>query len=134
MKLLLDTNVCIDVLRGRSEVVKRFQEHSPDDLCISAVTVFELIQGAGRAPEVQRAMERHKVGRFLAMMRPVTFDAESGVLAGEINAYLLNSGTPLGVIDVFIAATALRMELPLATSNLRDFSKIAGLELIDWRR
>ena len=86
MKLLLDTNVCIDVLRGRPEVVKRFREHSPGDLCISAITAFELIQGAGRAPEPYRTMEREKVNTFLSPIIQVVFDGPCGQLAGEINA------------------------------------------------
>jgi tRNA(fMet)-specific endonuclease VapC len=61
------------------------------------------------------------------------FDGPSGALAGEINAALLNAGTPVGVMDVFIAATALRMDVPIVTSNTRDFSKIKGLVMIDWR-
>lgn len=134
MKFLLDTNVCIDVLRGRIDVIDRFRQHSPNDLHISAVTAFELIQGAGRAPQAHRAIERQKVNTFLATMKTVPFDRECGILAGEINAGLLNAGTPVGILDVFIAATALRMEVPLITNNLRDFSKIIDLEVIDWRK
>ncbi|MEO5716785.1 MAG: type II toxin-antitoxin system VapC family toxin [Luteolibacter sp.] len=133
MKLLLDTNVCIDLLRGRPEVVKRFREYSPGDLGISAITAFELIQGAGRAPEPYRAIEREKINTFLAPMITAPFDSKCGALAGEINAALLNAGTPVGVMDVFIAATALSMDVPVVTSNVRDFSKIKGLEVIDWR-
>ncbi|NQX00970.1 type II toxin-antitoxin system VapC family toxin [bacterium] len=133
MKLLLDTNVCIDLLRGRPEVVARFRDHSPSDLGVSAVTVFELIQGTRRAPEPYRAIEREKVETFLALITTVLFDGECGRLAGEINADLLNRGTPVGVMDVFIAATALRMEVSVVTNDSRDFSRIAGLEVIDWR-
>ena len=133
MRFLLDTNVCIDVLRGRPEVTARFREHSPHDLYISAVTVFELIQGAGRAPEQFREIERRKVNTFLSPMIQVTFDGHCGILAGEINAALLNAGKTVGVMDVFIAATALRMDVPVVTSNCRDFAKIKGLEVIDWR-
>ena len=133
MRLLLDTNVCIDVLRGRPEVVARLREHPPGCLYVSAITVFELIQGAERAPEQFRESERRKVEAFLSPILQVVFDGRCGVLAGEINAALLNAGTPVGVMDVFIAATALRMDVPIVTSNTRDFSKIKGLEVIDWR-
>lgn len=133
MRLLLDTNVCIDVLRGRPEVVARLREHPPGYLHVSAITVFELIQGAERAPEQFREIERRKVNTFLSPILQVMFDGPCGALAGEINAALLNAGTPVGVMDVFIAATALRMDVPVVTSNVRDFSKIKGLELIDWR-
>jgi tRNA(fMet)-specific endonuclease VapC len=133
VRLLLDTNVCIDVLRGRPEVIARFRAHPPGYLFVSAITVFELIQGAERAPEQFREIERRKVNIFLSPMTQVIFDGQCGTLAGEINASLLNAGTPVGLMDVFIAATALKMDVPVVTSNLRDFSKIQGLEVIDWR-
>lgn len=57
MRLLLDTNVCIDVLRGRREVVARLREHPPSYLYVSVITVFELIQGAERAPAQFRESE-----------------------------------------------------------------------------
>ncbi|MES2438820.1 MAG: type II toxin-antitoxin system VapC family toxin [Verrucomicrobiota bacterium] len=133
MRLLLDTNVCIDVLRGRPEVVTRLREHPPGYLYVSAITVFELVQGAERAPDQFRESERRKVNTFLSPMIQVIFDGNCGALAGQINAALLNAGTPVGVMDVFIAATALQMDVPIVTSNVRDFSKIKGLEVIDWR-
>lgn len=133
MRLLLDTNVCIDVLRGRPEVVSRLREHPPGYLYVSAVTVFELVQGAERAPEGFRKIERRKVNTFLSSVIQVMFDGPCGASAGEINAALLNAGTPVGVTDVFIAATALKMDVPIVTSNIRDFSKIKGLVVIDWR-
>lgn len=133
MRYLLDTNVCIDVLRGRPEVVARFREHSPNDLYVSAITAFELIQGAGRAPKPYREIERQKVDTFMASLLTVPFDGRCGILAGEINARLLNHGTTVGVMDVFIAATAWIMDVPVVTSNTRDLSKIEGLTLIDWR-
>ena len=133
MRFLLDTNVCIDVLRGRPEVVARFRENSPHDRGVSAVTAFELIQGAGRAPESYQVCERKKVSTFLGSLLQVVFDGNCGQLAGKINADLLNDGTPVGVMDVFIAATAMVMQVPLVTNNARDFSKISGLQVIDWR-
>jgi tRNA(fMet)-specific endonuclease VapC len=132
VRFLLDTNVCIDVLRGRDEVVAHFRKHAPADLLVSAVTVFELVQGAGRAPIAHRASEDRKISTFLSAIPSVEFDRSCARIAGDINAALLNSGTPVGILDVFIAATALVMDLPLVTSNTRDFFKIEGLELIDW--
>lgn len=133
MKFLLDTNVCIDVLRGRPEVVARFREHSPTDLAVSVMTVFELVQGAGRAPLQHRAIEDRKVSALVAAIQTVEFDRNCARIAGNINAGLLNNGTPVGIMDVFIAATALIMDVPVVTNNTRDFSKIQGLEVIDWR-
>jgi len=133
VKWLLDTNVCIDVLRGREDVVAQMRKCSPDDLGISVVTGFELIQGVWRAPEEFREEEGRKVAAFLAKIRQVNFDYLSAHRAGEINAVLLNRGTPVSVTDVFIAATALEIGVPVITNNLRDFGRIDGLELVDWR-
>jgi len=132
MKWLLDTNVCIDVLRGREDVIRCFKECSPDDVAVSAVTGFELIQGAGRAPKGLRDEERRKVSAFLARLKQIPFDEDCGRIAGEMNAGLLNRGTPVSVTDVFIAATAVSLGVPVVTSNLRDFQKIEGVEVMDW--
>lgn len=133
MSLLLDTNVCIDVLRGNPGVIARFQEHSPHELILSVVTEFELLQGTGRAPVTYRAAEWRKVNAFLAQFKMIPFDSQCARLAAEINAGLLNAGTPVGVLDVYIAATALRLGVPVVTSNSRDFSRIKDLAVIDWR-
>jgi predicted nucleic acid-binding protein len=97
------------------------------------VTEFELLQGAVRAPKEFRAIENQKVKKLLAQLKIVEFDSECAQRAAEINGTLMNTGTPIGVMDVFIAATALRLGLPLITSNLRDFSRINGLTVINWR-
>lgn len=133
MKWLLDTNVCIDALRGRADVIARLKACAPEELGISVITGFELIQGAERAPARYQEGERRKVHAFLAKMRQIPFRADYAERAAEINAALLNAGTPVSVTDVFIAATALELSLPVVTSNRRDFDRIEGLAVVDWR-
>ncbi len=133
MNRILDTNVCIDVLRGRGKVVARLKSCRPEECYISAVTEFELFQGVDRAPEDRAADERAKVTRFVSCLRILPFDSDCARVAGRLNASLLNRGTPVDIADVFIAATALREGWTLVTNNTRDFSKIEGLELEDWR-
>lgn len=133
MNRILDTNVCIDVLRGRKKVIDRLATCSPKECFISVVTEFELFQGADRAPADRRAEERDKVARFLSVIQILPFDSSCARIAAEINAALLNRGTPVSITDVWIAATGLSQNLPVVTNNLRDFSKIAGLTLEDWR-
>lgn len=133
MKYLLDTNVCIDALKGREDVIRRFREKSPEEVAISAITSFELIQGAERAPVEFREREKGKVERFLSAMTVIPFDFASSIIAGRLNAILLRQGTPVGVADVFIASIALALKSPVVTSNTRDFLKIEGLEVINWR-
>ncbi|MEP2774724.1 MAG: type II toxin-antitoxin system VapC family toxin [Luteolibacter sp.] len=130
---ILDTNVCIDVLRGRKKVVERLSSCRPEDCFISVITEFELLQGADRAPEDRREEEHTKVTRFIASLQILPFDSSCVSLAARINAKLLNQGTPISITDVFIAATALQHQRTLVTNNTKDFRRIGGLTLEDWR-
>ena len=133
MKLLLDTNVCIDVLRGRKKVVEALARRSPKDCHLSVVTEFELFQGADRAPADRREEEFAKVKRFVSYLPILIFDSECARLAARINATLLNKGTPISITDIFIGATGLRHGWTVVTNNTRDFSRIEGLSLENWR-
>ncbi|BCU77324.1 type II toxin-antitoxin system VapC family toxin [Luteolibacter sp. LG18] len=133
MNRLLDTNVCIDVLRGRKNVVARISACSPKECFISVITEFELFQGAARAPVERRTDEHAKVARLVSCLPIVPFDSECARIAAQVNADLLHAGTPVSITDVFIAATALRHGWPVVTNNKRDFQRISGLTLEDWR-
>lgn len=131
---LLDTNVCIDVLRGRKKVVAKLAACRPEDCRISAITEFELFQGAARAPVEYRENEHQKITRFLSPFLIIPFDSTSAILAAEINANLLNNGTPISITDVFIAATALAHRFTVVTNNTKDFLRLPNLPLEDWRK
>ncbi len=133
MNRILDTNVCIDVLRGRGKVATRLAACLPKECHLSVVTEFELFQGAARAPEDRREEERSKVARFVSCLQILLFDSECARIAGQINADLLNRGTPVSITDVWIAATGLRHGWTVVTSNIRDFARIEGLVLENWR-
>ena len=133
MKRLLDTNVCIDVLRGREKVVARMAQCPPKDCFISVITEFELFQGADRAPADHQKEERAKVSRFVATLQILPFDSDCARIAARISADLLNHGTPVSITDVFIAATGLRHKMSVVTNNTKDFRRISKLTLEDWR-
>ena len=133
MSLLLDTNVCIDVLRGKRKVVARMSKCVPKDCFVSVVTEFELIQGAARASKERRDDEHLKVTRFLSALQVVPFDSQCARIAGEVNAGLLNAGAPVSMADVFIAATGLRHDWTVVTSNVCDFARMKNLKLENWR-
>jgi len=133
VKRLLDTNVCIDVLRGREKVVARMAQCPPKDCFISVITEFELFQGADRAPADHQKEERAKVSRFVATLQILPFDSDCARIAARISADLLNHGTPVSITDVFIAATGLRHKMSVVTNNTKDFRRISKLTLEDWR-
>jgi tRNA(fMet)-specific endonuclease VapC len=130
---LLDTNVCIDVLRGRKKVVAKLAACRPEDCCISVITQFELFQGAGRAPIEHRKEEHLKVARFISSLRILPLDSAAARIAASLNASLLNQGTPISITDVFIAATGLAHRFTIVTNNTKDFRRIPDLPLEDWR-
>ena len=133
MKRILDTNVCIDVLRGRKKVVDQLASCEPKDCFISVVTEFELFQGADRAPAEHREEERSKVARFVASLQILPFDSACAQIAAHINASLLNQGTPISITDAFIAATGMVHQRTIVTNNSKDFLRIDGVTLEDWR-
>lgn len=133
MNHLLDSNVCIDVLRGREGVVERLRDCDPRSCFISTVTEFELFQGALRAPVNRQADEKERVARLVSLLQILPFDSECARIAAELNAGLLNAGKPRNITDVFIAATAIRHGLTVVTSNTKDFSDLPGLDLENWR-
>lgn len=133
MNRILDTNVCIDVLRGRKKVTERLAACQRTECYLSVITEFELFLGARRAPSDRRDEETAKVSRFLEAFHILPFPSECARIAAEIHADLLNKGTPVGITDVFIAATGIHHQWTVVTNNTRDFSKIEGLTLEDWR-
>ncbi|CAN5805924.1 type II toxin-antitoxin system VapC family toxin [soil metagenome] len=134
MKFLLDTNVCIDVLKGNALVTAHFQAHLPRDFVLSSITEFELRQVAERAPSAYQIKERRKVDLFLSRFRILPFDTQHAQTAAIINAELLNKGTSISLPDMFIAATALSLDLPLVTNNQKEFKRIKRLQIMDWRK
>jgi tRNA(fMet)-specific endonuclease VapC len=131
MKYLLDTNVCIALMRGKNPLVAaRFAAHSPSQLCVCPVVVGELCVGAIRssAPVAEQA----KVDSFLTPYQSIPFDDTIARKYAEVRADLESRGLPVTDFDMMIAATALVHGLILVTNNTRDFSRISGLNLENW--
>ena len=130
MKYILDTDICIFALKQRKGVLKRLLQESPDDIAISAMTEAELIFGAVKSSDPERA--KSQVSAFLDPMMILPFDSEGAKKHAKIRYLLRNS--PIGERDMVIAAVAAANELILVTHNTREFSRIDGLVLEDWVR
>ncbi len=131
MRFLLDTNACIDLLRGVPAVVKRLGELTPADCAISAISSFELFAGVAGARDP--AKESAKVSKLLEVIEELPFEAEAARRAGALRAELDAARTPIGPYDLLIAAHALAIDLVLVTANSSDFGRVAGLSLETWR-
>ena len=128
---LLDTDTCIDVLRGLAPVVRKLAQLSPDDCSLSSITVFELHSGAFLGAHARS--EQIKIDRFIAPFPVLTFDRNAAMAAARIRAQLSRSGTTIGPYDLLIAAEAIRSGLTLVTSNLAEFRRIPTLRVETWR-
>ena len=132
MRYLLDTNVCIEILRGRHAVLKaRLDQIQFDDLALSSVVWAELHFGAQLAGNPAREAERvnHAFGKWLRL----PFDDAPAEIYARIRTQLHRSGSQIGANDLLIAATALAHDLILVTHNTGEFSRVPGLQIEDWQ-
>lgn len=131
MSYLLDTNVCVDVLKGHPDVCARLQMISPADCAISAITAFELATGVRRCSQPER--ERKKLEKLFAVVPVLPFDAAASEEAARIRQELEKAGQKIGPYDLLIAGHALSTRSTLVSNNTREFARISSLRLGDWR-
>ena len=131
MKFLLDTNVCIRLMRGDDAVRENLRQATPDDCAISMITVFELFAGVERCADPEK--ESIKVKRLLSAFHLLPFDWDSALRTATIRWQLEKSGQPIGPYDLQLAGQALALELTLITHNTREFSRVSGLSYEDWQ-
>jgi tRNA(fMet)-specific endonuclease VapC len=128
---LLDTNVCVHLIRRRPpEVLRRFEDFEVGEIGVSSVTVAELRYGAEKSSWPGRNHEA--LDTFLLPLEVLFFGDEAAAAYGRVRAALERAGTPIGPLDTLIAAHALGLGVTLVTNNVREFSRIAGLETEDW--
>lgn len=131
MKYMLDTNICIYLIKKKSEkVLRHLKAHSIGDIGISSITLAELRYGVEKSQQVQK--NRDALYEFLLPLEIADFDDEAAVSYGTVRVALEKAGTPVGSMDMLIGAHALSLDITLVTNNLREFKRIKGLTVIDW--
>lgn len=128
MSLILDTDHCIEVLRGRLDMNQRVSPGT--SLYVTAVTVGELVFGACKSDRPEYHLSQ--VQRLLDSVTILSYDHDAGHRYGQLKDKLRRTGQLLAEPDLQIASIALSRALPLATHNTRHFARVHGLELIDW--
>jgi len=131
--LLLDTNICIYAIRHQSQVVlKHLRDQNASDVGVSAITVAELEYGVARSARQEKNTEALQM--FLAPLEILPFDDRAAVHYGRIRAQLEGKGTPIGSMDLLIAAHALSIAAVVVTSNEGEFRRVPGLEIVNWTK
>lgn len=133
MKYMLDTNICIYAIKHKPEtVIKNFLSHEPEEICVSSVTYAELMYGVEKSMAVGK--NRIALSLFLSPITVLDFHASAAEEYGKVRTELERQGTPIGPMDLMIAAHARSEELILVTNNTREFHRVEGLILEDWTR
>ena len=124
----LETSFLIDLLRGIEHAVKRMNdlEQTSESITITAPSIVELATGAALA---QSPRERELLQELISTVSVLTLDKESALLAGEVNAKLINEGQQIGAFDILIGCIAVANNEILLTRNLKHFEQIPGLRV-----
>ena len=130
---LLDTSVCIEMIRGkRQAVLGRLHEVPIGSVGISSITLAELRYGMAKSSDPARnAIGLAEVCAPLAML---PFDRDAAEVYGRVRAGLERAGLGIGALDTLIAAHALSLNATLVTCNEREFRRVAGLRVENWAK
>ncbi|MGY2185969.1 tRNA(fMet)-specific endonuclease VapC [compost metagenome] len=130
IKYMLDTNICIFTIKNKPQTVREAFNRHHGQLCISAVTLMELIYGAEKsaAPERNLAV----IEGFAARLEVLPFDNDAAAHTGMIRAELAKNGTPIGPYDHMIAGHARSRGFIVVTNNVREFERVPGIRVEDW--
>ncbi len=130
LRWLLDTNLCIRVLRDRPAGLRKRFNQEADALCISTIVLTELLHGAEKS--ARPAENRRTVEQFAARLTVLPFDDAAAAHAANIRTTLERQGLPSGGYDLLIAGHARSRGLVVVTGNLGEFNRVEGLRSEDW--
>ena len=130
MKYMLDTNMCIYAQKQNPNVLARIHENYQEGLAISSITLAELEYGVQASVNPEKNMIA--LLKFLTIVEILPFESSAAFEYGKIRADLRRKGTPIGNMDMLIAAHAKAENLIVVTHNTREFERVENLQLDDW--
>jgi tRNA(fMet)-specific endonuclease VapC len=129
-RYLLDTNTCIYIINRRPpQVFERFEGLKLGDVAISSITGAELQYGVAKSGS---ARNEAALAKFLAPLDVLPFDEAAMHRYGPLRGLLERQGTPIGALDLLIAAHGLALGVTLVTNNQREFQRVPDLRLDNW--
>jgi tRNA(fMet)-specific endonuclease VapC len=126
---MLDTDICSYIIKNERELANAFIKRQDDDFCISVVTYAELLYGVKNSRSLRVETE---VKRFLPLVRILDWNEVAARHYAEIRDFLKRNGSPIGSMDMLIAAAALALRAPLVTNNKKHFGLVPNLSVVDW--
>lgn len=132
MPFLLDTDICISIMKGNPKTLEYLSQTPRESLFVSTVSIYELFTGVAKCS--RPSTEQSKVEKLISCMQVVSFESDSAKLAAVIRANLESRGEMIGPYDVLIAAQAVARSLSIVTRNVREFALVETLKIVDWTR
>lgn len=131
MTYMLDTNICIYIIKHKPQsVFEKFKSLVVGDICISAITYYELEKGVRKSARFKANLNR--LSLFVDDIEIKNFDRQASSSASVLAAKLEEKGQTIGPFDTLIAGHALSLNLTLVTNNEKEFSRVEGLAVENW--
>ena len=130
LRYMLDTNICIYVIKNRPTGLRERFNSLADQLCISVVTLAEMIYGAEKS--ARPAENLSVVEQFAARLDVLPFAEKAAAHYGQLRAELERAGQPVGAYDMMIGGHARSEGLVLVSNNPREFRRMKGLRIENW--
>jgi len=131
MPWLLDTNTCIYIIKQKPvSVFQKFSTIAPGQIALSVITLAELEYGARKSASIEKNLSA--LHQFSVPFDILTFDERAVIEYGIIRANLEAKGTPIGPLDMLIAAHAKSINYTLVTNNEKEFKRVNGLQIENW--
>lgn len=133
-RYLLDTNICIHLLKGEFSLATKLEQIGLNNCFISQLTIAELLYGVAGSTSDRQAANRHNLDKFLSLFPQSHQLPLSGILEiyAQQKAHLKRIGRLQGEFDLLIGCTALAHNLTLVTRNTRHFTELQGIRLENW--
>ncbi len=131
MKYMLDTNICIYIIKRKPQVViDRFLRTDISEIGISSITLSELLYGVSKSSKPEQ--NQMALTQFMAPLEILPYGDDAAQYYGNLRVHLERQGTPIASLDMLIAAHALSTGCTLITNNEKEFSRIPNLKIENW--
>ena len=131
MKYMLDTNICIYIIKRKPHtVIERFLRTDISQIGISSITLSELLYGVSKSSKPEQ--NQIALMQFMAPLEILPYGDDAAQYYGNLRVHLEKQGTPIGSLDMLIAAHALSTACALITNNESEFSRVTNLKIENW--
>ncbi|MCB2146524.1 MAG: type II toxin-antitoxin system VapC family toxin [Deltaproteobacteria bacterium] len=131
MKFMLDTNICIYIIKRKpANVIERFKQTEISQIGISSITLSELSYGVSKSS--RPGQNQMALAQFIAPLEILPYPDDAAHYYGDLRTRLEKMGTPIGSLDLLIAAHALSVGCRLVTNNEKEFARIPNLKIENW--